>query len=343
MTLLRRLLVPLAGLLILSGLLVGAPLPTAAEPRLPGPAGWPLAPSPAVIRGFDAPDHEYGPGHRGVDLAAPPGATVHAAVAGQVAFAGSVAGRGVVSIDHGSYRTTYEPVTPRVRAGQSVGLGQAIGAVADGGHCATRCLHWGLRRGSTYLDPLRLIRSTGSTGPLRLLAADQRQVATQRAQARVEAAEAASAAAGAIGTVSTAFGAIGPEGRHGFGHPVPGAITSAFGMRFHPVLHRWKLHDGTDFSAACGTAIRAPYPGTVGQAYFNGGYGNRLFLTHGTVDGYDVVTSYNHATRYVVRPGDRVALGQLLGFVGSTGYTTGCHLHLMVWLDGRLVDPMTWF
>ena len=87
----------------------------AAEPRLPGPAGWPLAGSPEVVRGFDAPEHDYGPGHRGVDLAARPGEPVRAAVAGTVAFAGSVAGRGVVSIDHGAFRTTYEPVVARVR------------------------------------------------------------------------------------------------------------------------------------------------------------------------------------------------------------------------------------
>lgn len=343
MTPLRRLLLPLAALLTLGGLLTGTPLPTAADPRLPGPAGWPLSPAPAVVKGFDAPDHAYGAGHRGVDLAASSGATVRAAAAGRVAFAGSVAGRGVVSIDHGPYRTTYEPVTARVRKGQSVSLGQVIGRVAIGGHCAGSCLHWGLRRGQDYLDPLLLMTGRGSTGPLRLLAADQRRVAERRAQARAEAAEAARAAVGTSGPAATAFGAIGPGGRHGFGHPVPGAVTSAFGMRFHPVLHRWKLHDGTDFGAACGAAIRAPYTGTVRQVSSDGGYGNRLFLDHGPVDGYDVVTGYNHATHYVVRTGDRVAPGQLLGYVGSTGYSTGCHLHLMVWLDGRLVDPMTWF
>jgi murein DD-endopeptidase MepM/ murein hydrolase activator NlpD len=124
---------------------------------------------------------------------------------------------------------------------------------------------------------------------------------------------------------------------------VPGAITSAFGMRFHPVLRRWKLHDGTDFGASCGTPIRAPYAGTVASTSYSGAYGHRLLLAHGSVDGYTVTTSYNHATGYVVGTGDRVVRGQLLGYVGSTGYSTGCHLHLMVWLDGRLVNPVTWF
>jgi murein DD-endopeptidase MepM/ murein hydrolase activator NlpD len=61
------------------------------------------------------------------------------------------------------------------------------------------------------------------------------------------------------------------------------------------------------------------------------------------VDGHRVVSGFNHATSYVVGVGDRVQQGQLVGFVGRTGYATGCHLHLMVWLDGRVVDPMTWY
>jgi murein DD-endopeptidase MepM/ murein hydrolase activator NlpD len=134
----------------------------------------------------------------------------------------------------------------------------------------------------------------------------------------------------------------GPPDRHGFARPVPGAITSPYGMRVHPVLHVRKLHDGTDFGAACGTPIRAPYAGTVTGASSNAGYGNRLFLDHGTVDGHRVRTAYNHALRYVVGPGRHVRQGQLLGYVGSTGFSTGCHLHLMLWLDGRMVDPMSW-
>ena len=108
------------------------------------------------------------------------------------------------------------------------------------------------------------------------------------------------------------------------------------------MLKVWKLHDGTDFGASCGTAIRAAYGGTVGRRYFNPGYGNRLFINHGTVDGVRVTTAYNHATGYVVRPGQRVRRGQVVGYVGRTGLATGCHLHLMVWLNGRMVNPMSW-
>jgi murein DD-endopeptidase MepM/ murein hydrolase activator NlpD len=130
---------------------------------------------------------------------------------------------------------------------------------------------------------------------------------------------------------------------HGFSYPVRPRITSPFGMRFHPVLHYWKLHDGTDFGAGCGTRIRAPRAGRVAERYYNAGYGKRLMIDHGYIDGKYVTTGYNHASRYIVHVGQRVRKGQVIGYVGSTGFSTGCHLHLMVWLDGRLRNPMTWF
>lgn len=123
--------------------------------------GWPLAGRPAVVRAFEAPAVPYGAGHRGVDLASVPGAAVLAAGAGMVVFAAVVAGRGVVSVDHpGGLRTTYEPVSTIVAAGDQVARGEQLGAVQLGhpGCTATACLHWGVRRGpSDYLDPLRLV------------------------------------------------------------------------------------------------------------------------------------------------------------------------------------------
>ena len=130
---------------------------------------------------------------------------------------------------------------------------------------------------------------------------------------------------------------------HGFVYPVGAPITSAYGMRFHPVLRYWKLHDGTDFGAGCGTAMRAAAGGVVSEKYYNPGYGNRLMIDHGKVDGKYVTTGYNHAIRYVVGKGDRVRKGQVIGYVGSTGYSTGCHLHLMVWINGGVVNPMSWY
>ena len=130
---------------------------------------------------------------------------------------------------------------------------------------------------------------------------------------------------------------------HGFSYPVSAPITSPYGMRFHPVLHYWKLHDGTDFGAGCGSAIRAPYAGRVAERYYNSAYGNRLMIDHGSVDGRYVTTGYNHAIRYTVSVGQHVSKGEVIGYVGTTGYSTGCHLHLMVWLDGGRTNPMTWF
>ncbi|MGY1636369.1 murein hydrolase activator EnvC family protein [Geodermatophilus sp. SYSU D00742] len=139
-----------------------APAPALAEPGAPSAAAlWVRPLEGAVTRFFDPPPDRYGSGHRGVDLAGSPGAVVLAAGDGVVAFAGSVAGRPVVSVDHpGGLRTTYEPVTPGVGAGQAVTRGSPIGTLAEGhaGCPAAACLHWGLRRGEAYLDPLSLLR-----------------------------------------------------------------------------------------------------------------------------------------------------------------------------------------
>ena len=139
-----------------------------AAPRagLPAPGAhyaWPLQPAPTVAAPFREPDHEYGPGHRGADLAGTPGQAVLAARAGTVVFAGPVAGRGVVSVEHeDGLRTTYEPVRPAVRAGATVAVGAVLGALEPGHRgCAGTCLHWGVRRDHlNYLDPLVLLRPT---------------------------------------------------------------------------------------------------------------------------------------------------------------------------------------
>ena len=113
-----------------------------------------------MIAGFQPPAENWLPGHRGVDLAVVPGDYVRAAGAGIVTFAGPLAGRGVVVVSHGALRTTYEPVTAAVHAGDSVAMGQRIGVIAPGAsHCAHHptCLHWGLRQDDEYLDPLSLL------------------------------------------------------------------------------------------------------------------------------------------------------------------------------------------
>lgn len=128
---------------------------------------WPLVPRPKVVTGFDPPAQDWHSGHRGVDLAGTSGQEVRAAQAGDITYAGRLAGVGIVVVSHGATRTTYQPVVASVRVGQSVAAGQVIGALhAFGSHCWPRvCLHWGLVSGEKYLDPLTLVGAE----PVRLL------------------------------------------------------------------------------------------------------------------------------------------------------------------------------
>ncbi len=137
-----------------------------------GPAGLP----PTVLRGWEPPPSPYAAGHRGVDVAASVGAPVRAAAPGTVTFAGTVAGQGVLTIElsrsgRPPLRTTYEPVSPSARKGDRVLAGQQVAVLQRGPfHCRAPCLHWGLLRGETYLDPLSLLPpSLLRGGPSRLL------------------------------------------------------------------------------------------------------------------------------------------------------------------------------
>nr|WP_280346147.1 M23 family metallopeptidase [Nocardia neocaledoniensis] len=151
-------------------LLGGTVVAKAAEP---GDFGWPLRPRPTVERRFDKPERNWLPGHRGVDLAGAVGQAVLAAGDGIVVFAGVVADKPVVSIDHpGGLRTTYEPVEPKISVGARVSRGTVIGTLVAGheGCPATACLHWGARREASkhsrreYVDPLGLLHEV----PVRL-------------------------------------------------------------------------------------------------------------------------------------------------------------------------------
>ena len=121
----------------------------------------PVAPPPLVLTAFAPPANRYGAGHRGVDLAVLPGSPVVAAGTGRAVFAGALAARGVVSIEHsGGLRTTYEPVTASISAGEWVTAGQQIGVLEPGhpGCAPASCLHWGARLpGRVYLDPMSLL------------------------------------------------------------------------------------------------------------------------------------------------------------------------------------------
>ena len=120
--------------------------------------------------------------------------------------------------------------------------------------------------------------------------------------------------------------------------PVEGArITSGFGMRFHPLLAYSRMHQGVDFGAPMGAPILAAANGTVAFAGRHGGHGNYVMLNHNK----DLSTAYAHLSRFAVRPGQKVRQGQVIGYVGSTGISTGPHLHYEVWLRGRATNPMT--
>ncbi|RZK91014.1 MAG: M23 family metallopeptidase [Methylobacterium sp.] len=113
-------------------------------------------------------------------------------------------------------------------------------------------------------------------------------------------------------------------------------------MRRHPITGVYKLHDGTDFGVGCGVPIRAAAGGTIVSQYYNGGYGNRVILNNGVKRGKSVITTYNHLSRFARSSGSKVSRGEVIGYVGSTGYSTGCHLHFMVLVNGGTTNPMNW-
>lgn len=110
-----------------------------------------------ILRPFDAPQPDWLPGHRGIDLQAPSGAVVQAPALGVVSFSGQVVDRPVVTIDHGRVRTTYEPAIATVPVGHVVVAGEPFATVGSGGHCADTCVHWGALIGERYIDPMWLI------------------------------------------------------------------------------------------------------------------------------------------------------------------------------------------
>ncbi|HEY6796777.1 MAG TPA: peptidoglycan DD-metalloendopeptidase family protein [Kineosporiaceae bacterium] len=120
-----------------------------------------------------------------------------------------------------------------------------------------------------------------------------------------------------------------------------GPITSGFGMRYHPILHIYRMHTGVDFGVPCGTPVRAAADGDIVSAGPAGGYGNRVVIDHGEVGGGDLATTYNHLSSILVRGGS-VRRGQLIAYSGTTGLSTGCHLHFETLLDGRYVNPMNY-
>jgi murein DD-endopeptidase MepM/ murein hydrolase activator NlpD len=119
--------------------------------------------------------------------------------------------------------------------------------------------------------------------------------------------------------------------------PVAGWLTSYFGNRKDPFTKDSDFHPGLDISADYGQPVLATADATVSSAAPNGAYGNMVILDHG----YGIVTKYGHLSRFAVMGGQRVKRGDVIGYVGSTGRSTGAHLHYEIWMNGRLTNPMT--
>lgn len=109
-----------------------------------------------------------------------------------------------------------------------------------------------------------------------------------------------------------------------------------FGMRFHPIFHEWRMHTGIDIGAPTGANILASNAGTVLITTFSTGYGNKIVVDHG--GGY--VTLYAHCSKILVKEGQRVEQGEVIGLIGSTGWSTGPHLHFEIMVDGERINPL---
>ena len=162
------------------------------------------------------------------------------------------------------------------------------------------------------------------------------RVLAARAKAAREAAARAARRPGSQGAQRSSNGFL--------SYPVNAPVSSEFGMRYDPVMQRTQLHAGIDFAANCGTPVHAAADGDVIMATpesQSGGYGNRLVIDHGIVGKFDLTTTYNHLTSWVVSSG-HVTRGQVVAYSGTTGFSTGCHLHFETRQDGTPVNPRNW-
>ncbi|HEY0325082.1 MAG TPA: M23 family metallopeptidase [Allosphingosinicella sp.] len=128
---------------------------------------------------------------------------------------------------------------------------------------------------------------------------------------------------------------VGRESSNGFRMPVHGRVTSNFGTRVHPILRYTRFHAGIDFGAPYGAPIMAAASGQVSSAGWQGGYGRAVKISHGG----GIQTLYGHMSSLAVAPGQQVAAGQVIGYVGSSGFSTGPHLHYELHRGGTPIDP----
>lgn len=130
---------------------------------------------------------------------------------------------------------------------------------------------------------------------------------------------------------------VGGENSAGLARPVAGRVTSSFGTRFHPILGYARMHKGVDVAAAYGSPIVAAADGRVVAAGWHGGYGNQVAIAHAG----NIRTAYGHMSSIAASLGQMVRRGQVIGYVGSTGLSTGPHVHFEVTRNGRAVNPLS--
>ncbi|WP_235882218.1 M23 family metallopeptidase [Streptomyces apricus] len=155
-----------------------------------------------------------------------------------------------------------------------------------------------------------------------------------------------------VTSLAARYGAVDRESSGGAVNQVPGAVlaapvanltvTSPFGSRQHPLTGVTKLHTGIDFASPQGSQVSAASKGRVVFAAMTSAYGNRVVIDHGTIDGKRLETTYSHLLSLQASAGQEVAAGTPIGLVGSTGLSTGPHLHFEVILDGHYTDPLPW-
>ncbi|MDR1431069.1 MAG: peptidoglycan DD-metalloendopeptidase family protein [Propionibacteriaceae bacterium] len=129
----------------------------------------------------------------------------------------------------------------------------------------------------------------------------------------------------------------------GFVYPVNAKPGSPFGMRYHPILHYNRMHWGQDFGAPCGAPLFAMADGKVTSTLptrSSNGLGNYTIISYGTYKGKSISSGYAHQSKIIVKVGQQVSQGQVVGYVGTTGLSTGCHLHLQIYYGGARVNPM---
>lgn len=175
-------------------------------------------------------------------------------------------------------------------------------------------------------------RSTTLDGEIEELARQEREKEERAQREREKQSSGGSSGGGGSSSSSADTGG-------GWIYPVNARLNSNFGWRVHPIYRTRKLHAGVDFPVACGVPVGATHSGRVIARTYNSGAGNKIILSHGIHNGRLVTSSYHHLQGYAQPVGAQVSAGTTVGYVGTSGSSTGCHLHFEIHEDGNAVNP----